>query len=402
MSEIALYMHAGSGNHGCEAIVDSLVRLMPADTFRLMSNCAAEDEQYLPSDVRSRVEILEEQHIDQHFLTHAVYYVYRKITGDRESFLRYRYRPLTGDGRPRLAVSIGGDNYCYPSMVNDLMLANAMFNRQGTATVLLGCSIEPELLVRSRTLLEDLNRYRLIIARESITYGALQKAMQTAYGKEGFQKILLLPDPAFALPVDESTLPEGFECGNTVGINVSPMAGDYAASADILHKSCVQLIRHILDHTQMKIALIPHVIWERSNDRTPLQQLYSLFAGTGRVILVPDLPAEQLKGVIANCRFFIGARTHATIAAYSTLIPTLVIGYSVKARGIARDLFGTEDPYVLPVQSLEDPQQLLDAWTWLYGHEDEIRWQLAGAIPKIRAEAGRIPDELHRVLRELT
>ena len=39
--------------------------------------------------------------------------------------------------------------------------------------------------------------------------------------------------------------------------------------------------------------------------------------------------------------------------AYSSCVPTLVVGYSVKARGIARDIFGTEDRYVLPVQSLQ-------------------------------------------------
>lgn len=55
---------------------------------------------------------------------------------------------------------------------------------------------------------------------------------------------------------------------------------------------------------------------------------------------------------------FIGARTHATIAAYSSLVPTLVVGYSVKARGIARDLFGTEKNYVLPVQLLRKEEDL--------------------------------------------
>ena len=49
---------------------------------------------------------------------------------------------------------------------------------------------------------------------------------------------------------------------------------------------------------------------------------------------------------------FIGARTHATIAAYSSCVPTLVVGYSIKARGIAKDLFGTDEGYVLPVQAL--------------------------------------------------
>ena len=71
--------------------------------------------------------------------------------------------------------------------------------------------------------------------------------------------------------------------------------------------------------------------------------------------MVGDAPCEELKGCISRCRFLVAARTHASIAAYSTGVPTLVAGYSVKARGIARDLFGTEDGHVLPVQAMDDP-----------------------------------------------
>ena len=54
----------------------------------------------------------------------------------------------------------------------------------------------------------------------------------------------------------------------------------------------------------------------------------------------------ELKGFIARCRFFVGARTHATIAAYSSCIPTFSVGYSIKAKGIAQDIFGTYKNYV--------------------------------------------------------
>ncbi len=403
MSEIALYMHAGSGNHGCEAIVDSLVRMMPLDRFVLMSNCAPEDEKYLPAEVRARTRFLQEEKIREHKLRHVLYYAYRKVTGDEESFLRYRYRELTGSGKPALAVSIGGDNYCYENMTKDLMVANRMFCRQGTATVLLGCSIEPDLLKgeRAAALTEDLHRYHRIIARESISYHAIREALLGCYGEEGAQKVVYCPDPAFSLPADESALPEDFESGNTVGINLSPMVEEYAADPSAPLKSYAALIQDILDHTNMKVALIPHVVWERSNDRTPLDKLYEKFKDTGRVQRIPDLPAEQLKGIIANCRFFIGARTHATIAAYSTIIPTLVVGYSVKARGIARDLFGTEQQYVLPVQELKEPSQLLAAWHFLQANEDEIRCQLAESAIRFRAEARHNADELHKVLEEI-
>ena len=81
--------------------------------------------------------------------------------------------------------------------------------------------------------------------------------------------------------------------------------------------------------------------------------------------MIGDAPATELKGYIAMCSFFVGARTHSTIAAYSSNVPTLVIGYSVKSRGIAKDLFGTYDNYVLPVQEIEDSDSIINAYKWI-------------------------------------
>jgi polysaccharide pyruvyl transferase WcaK-like protein len=393
---IALYMHAGSGNHGCEAIADSLIRLLAGEDLCLVTNSAAEDAAYLPEDVQAKVRIEEERHIGDHFAAHAAYYAYRTITGDRESFLRYRFAPLLRGRRPDLAVSIGGDNYCYPSMVDDLELANAMLCRRGIRTALFGCSIEPDLLTGEakdpaarRSLLEDMNRYSAIVARESITYRALLDAGLPE------EKVFLRPDPAFMLPTDRSAVPETFHNApeGVVGLNISPMAEDYADDKNAPVRCAAALIRHILDETGMSVALIPHVVWKRSDDRGPLGELYAQFRDNPRVILVEDHCAELQKGIIGACRFFVGARTHATIAAYSSLVPTLVIGYSVKAKGIAEDLFGGADNYVLPVQTMRDPRQLIDGFDWLCAHEGQIRECLSVTIPetkKAAADAGRI------------
>ena len=48
------------------------------------------------------------------------------------------------------------------------------------------------------------------------------------------------------------------------------------------------------------------------------------------------------------------------------------MGYSVKARGIARDLFGNEEHYVLPC-GLCNGNDLLKAFQWLQTHEGRIR-----------------------------
>ena len=59
----------------------------------------------------------------------------------------------------------------------------------------------------------------------------------------------------------------------------------------------------------------------------------------------------------------------------------LFVGYSVKARGIATDLFGTDENYVLPVQDLKNERELTEAFCWMIDNEDKIRNHLNRFIP---------------------
>ncbi|WP_022754980.1 polysaccharide pyruvyl transferase family protein [Butyrivibrio fibrisolvens] len=381
-NKVTLYMHSGSGNHGCEAIVRSLTKLInsqdPTIKPGVMTNDRAEDLRYVPEDI---CHFVEEKHMDRNVLNHTLYYVYRMITGDKESFLRYRFKDMYKNP-PKVGVSIGGDTYCYDYMVEEIMLTNSMLHKLGTKTILLGCSVEPELVKRS-DVAADMKLYDKILARESITYNAL---LDTGVSKE---RLELAPDPAFTLDTQYLPLPDGWKEGKMIGLNLSPLIGMYAEDKDIALKCYEGLIQHIIDTTDNNIALIPHVVWDRSNDFIPLTSLYEKFKDTGRVILLQDHDATQLKGFIARCRLFIGARTHATIAAYSSCVPTLVIGYSVKARGIARDLFGTEDKYVLPVQDLKTTKQLIEGYEWLNDHADDITQKLKKSVPEYIIKARR-------------
>ena len=82
-------------------------------------------------------------------------------------------------------------------------------------------------------------------------------------------------------------------------------------------------------------------------------------------------------------RAFIGARTHATIAAYSNSVPTMVLGYSIKSRGIAKDLFGYER-LVLGINEVSDSNKLKDAFDEMIKDEKEIRDHLNNTIPGIK------------------
>ena len=432
-NQIILYMHAGSGNHGCEAIVNSLCHMMKEDTV-LVSYRGNEDWQYT---LKELCEIKQERSFEEHRLAHIAYYAYRMITKDAASFLRYRYGDIFKQPMSPLAISIGGDNYCYDSMLSDLRLANLAFTKKGTKTVLLGCSIEPELLKReqetqSNPILEDLSRYHLIIARESLTYVALcdafEKRQEQSNGNNNsnnnsnnnnnrnilnirstsniqitpdFPRVVQIPDPAFTLGYVRKKVPDGFWKGNTVGVNVSPLIQKSESVPGITMKCYEELIEWIIEHTDMQIALIPHVVWKNNDDRKPLSGLYEKYKSTERLVQITDGSCEELKGYISQCRFFVGARTHATIAAYSTCVPTLVVGYSVKAAGIAQDLFGSQEHYVLPVQSLKDPQDPVQGFQWLMEQEDSIREHLQRKIPDYQRQALQTGEEINHLWEEL-
>ena len=103
--KLVMYMHAGSGNHGCEAIVNSVCHMIKEKPV-LVSYYGSEDERY---SLRELCEIKSERRFEDHRLAHILYYGYRRLSGDEESFIRYRYGDVFRGKVPPLAVSIGGD-----------------------------------------------------------------------------------------------------------------------------------------------------------------------------------------------------------------------------------------------------------------------------------------------------
>ena len=369
MQSVILYAHGGSGNHGCEAIVRSLTKLVPLSKDDvLLSNQPREDINYGLDQILTVKKATNETSYG------VLHKIRAKLYGNTDRyFYLQKYRDLLNlVGFSDIACSIGGDNYCYYGMDMEMMVMRQIIAKSDVKTILMGCSVEPERL--SRDILVDMMQYDTICCRESLTYDMLKSY--------GFQNLNLQIDSAFGLDKVDLPLPAGFIRKNTVGINVSPMIIGYEKNHGVTLQNYVNLIQHIIGHTDMQVALIPHVVWSHNDDREPLRQLYEMFEETGRVVMIEDHNAEELKGYIARCRFMVVARTHASIAAYSTQVPTLVVGYSVKARGIAKDIFGTEEHYVIPVQSLQNEDELLRGFQWLMRNEDRIRKHYADFMPE--------------------
>ena len=371
--KISLYMHGGSGNHGCEALVRTVSAMCsPIGEVTVYSKRPHEDCHYIGTETVRFVECGTPP--PKTSLAGLWSRVRSKAFGDNFAFVKPAFAPLLRSAdASTVAVSIGGDNYCYDGVPAVLAILNQELNKRGAKTVLFGCSVEPELLEQPE-IVADLSRYALITARESITYEAMQKAGIAT-------EILLAPDPAFTLPAELLPLPDGFAENNTVGINISPMVLEYAAGKQVLFDAYCRLIEYILKETEMHIALIPHVVWQTTNDLKPIEKLFLKYADSGRVVKIEDNNATVLKGYIARCRFFVGARTHSTIAAYSSCVPTLTVGYSVKSRGIARDLFGTEEHFVKSVDHIQQDTDLVKEFQWLMAQEDTVRHHLTERMP---------------------
>ena len=382
--KIVLYGNGGSGNHGCEAIVRGTLELLRQPLI-ISSENLNEDIQY---GLSSFCEVYNAKESNLNKMQFIKAYWRLKVLRDYTAIDGLPYLPTIKKLRKKttLALSVGGDNYCYSNQKLYAFL-NKAYQDSDIKTVLWGCSIEPEIAKRNDVSI-DLKSYKLVVARESITYKAL---------KEIGANVALAPDPAFYMKEEICKIDHRFDDGNVIGINISPMIISNEKKCGVAYANYKNLINYILHETNMKVALIPHVVWQQNDDRTVLHRLYDDFCHNQRLILVDDHKAPELKYIISKCRMFVGARTHSTIAAYSMKVPTLVVGYSVKARGIATDLFGTDEKYVLPVQSLKNENELTKAFCWIMDNEEKIRNHLIGFIPNYINEGKNIKNMLESI-----
>ena len=358
---IALYAHGGSGNHGCEALVRSTIKVLGSHEYIIMSENAQEDFKY---DL-NKLALIKSSHLPLRKGFHRLWYsINMKLQHKDCIYYNEIYRDFTNQlGNCDLALAIGGDNYCYKGLWERFSILNNMLKRQSIPTILWGCSIDPERI--NNNMLEDLSSYRIITARETITYKSLIS--------HGLSNVRLIPDTAFCLDMKHKCIPLAIKGSDFVGINISPLIIKHEPLPGITIENYKCLISYVLEKTSLSVLLIPHVVWKENDDRQPLLQLYHIFNHTNRIALIEDADAEVLKGYISQCRFLIAARTHASIAAYSTGVPTLVIGYSTKAKGIAQDLFGDSSHFVIDISSIRTPNKISKSFQWIMQHENSIR-----------------------------
>ena len=394
MKKVMLYQHAGSYNHGCEALAytisSEIAGVSPESEIYLCSHDSNEDREFSFPYIKDIVE--NRRWLRRWTLPWFFYQVDKRTLNCK--WLQEKIeidKPCIKLAKDMdVCVAIGGDNYCY-NKGKLYWPTERIIKKMGKRMMLWGCSVEPDELPGE--LSEHLSLFDAITVRESISYEAFVKC---GLG----DKAHLVADPAFLLEPEDVVLPEGFKAGEMVGINLSPMILNYTTERDKVVESVYALIDHILATTEMNVLLVPHVRLPITDDMDTLGPIYEKYRDTGRVMVLDDvkLSCRQLKGYISKCRFFIGARTHSIIAAYSTCVPALALGYSVKAKGIARDIFGSEENLVLPVQTFNDPEATVRGFDYLVENEAEIKDRLVSIMPEYKENAKKSADVFERLV----
>ena len=379
-------------NRGCEAIIR---------TTSEMTKAAFPDSEIIAtSNDYGITPMLEIPSVDRYEYSYYPHddkfdrYIYaglKRLFGTTYGWCRLRNAPAYRRiGKADLCISVGGDNFCYGSSIDHFLSHHAHFKKKGAKLVHWGTSFERNLL--SDKLIRDLNKFDAVMVRESLSYNALKD-------KNVSSPVYLIPDPAFTMKRKKPAEMPELEA-NCVGLNISPLVVSNESQNGILLKNTVNLINHIIGQGR-QVVLIPHVC-SRANgngDYSIMKSLLHDIEHRERCLLLGfKYTAPEIKYIISECSMFIGARTHATIAAYSTCVPTAVIGYSVKAMGIASDLFGAEENYVLPVQRLKSENDLVALYDSLDEKKLWIKGKLTDIMPAYIERAGSAVDILRSVV----
>lgn len=388
------------GNRGCEALVRSTVELLKAEF--------GEVEVLVPS---YRPDLDAKQWPDApqagcRFVRAMPYPVELKLWGRARKllpFIKHLFLPnyaLPKDIESDLAscdalLVIGGDNitfdYGLESLLWHIRFAQHA-QRLGKKMMVWGASIGPfstEPTIE-RFVADFLRSADCVTVRETISEEYL-----ASLGVE--KNVSLVADCAFVMtpqPVETAPFWPAENEHGVLGFNISPLIQKFRPAGEpreVLQREVAAFLTETIEKNHVSVLLIPHVDpldgGVENSDSDFMREILAMTGNLqGRIALAPaNLNAAQLKFVLSKCAYFIGARTHATIGAMSCLVPTVSIAYSVKAKGLNRDLFGNEE-LVLETQNVTR-ESLSGSWLTLTTNRDSIIASLARRIPEWRERA---------------
>lgn len=393
--------HGGFYNRGCEAIVRTTASLLreqfPECEIALISNDAVRDRAH-PAGAGLHIMDTRAYRWSPEWFGWQARKLLRQPIPPREQVPRAPRRAVRDADA---VLQIGGDNFTSDYGLHPhspLLVPNDIARENDIPLVFWGASVGPfDSAELERLVLDHLRRAALITVRESVSADYL--------ADRGISdNVVRVSDPAMILepsPLDLS--PFWPEAERVLGLNLSPLSCRYRSDGDMDfgRKLGDAVINEVLRWEGWGVLLVPHVTGVEGNDdylyMAPLAECSS---APERVRLCPPvLNAAETKYVVSQFDMLMAARTHATIAAFSTGVPTISLAYSRKAHGINLDLFGHTE-WLLDIVQMPEPQEAVAAVRRLAEESDAVAAHLRSQGEEMRAGAKRGATALVKVLQE--
>lgn len=190
-----------------------------------------------------------------------------------------------------------------------------------------------------------------------------------------------------------------------IGLSMSGGITKFAGLDDASHTTAwAEIVRNLKSCCPgHQIVAIPHV-WDPTREHNnDMRKSLAVARATNGAVAVPkhSYSAGDYKALLSSCEFVVAERMHAAIAGLSTLVPTVPVAYSVKARGIIADLFepwAEDQRPILEVADLLTPTNASRKLLKLFEMRQEIHEHLAVSVESM-IQRSRINFELlHKVV----
>lgn len=356
---IGLYGISGLYNYGCEAIVRGTVHILrqlcPSCQIIYFSRMSQEDRLVIDDLGIEVVQITRKADLFCRIINKVMQQFRLRL---RIPFDDYKKICMKVD----VVFSIGGDIYTIPKAAivdenyvchNRLVQFGEYALTRGKKIVIFGASIGPFGLISGniKYFMCHFNKASYIVCREEISIEYLRKYIIT-------QNVEMFPDPAFFVLDDKDYSYQ--KCGY-IGLNLSEFSCKvFFGDLDTKKKQNIaELICKIIKHTGRKILLIPHVVLKTDrldNDLIFLKDLYSFVPNEYRssVILIDNCPSFiATKRILRKCDMVIAARMHCAINALSEGVPSILLSYSEKSKGVAEYIYGSRK-WVISIGDIEE------------------------------------------------
>jgi colanic acid/amylovoran biosynthesis protein len=323
-----------------------------------------------------------------------------------------RWLPTDGASSIKEASGIiasGGDVFSpeYSTVTFSKPLEIALFFN--TPVIFLAQSISPfKNDQQIESFLKIATKAKLITIREKATYQYLVNDLKLPQ-----DVVKLTADPAFLLsPIEKEKARAilnnyGVPKEKTV-VAIAPSQGICKfASLEEEDKHLLALkkvIQMITTEFNAEVIIVPHVqeINPMIDDRIIATELMRILDYDSNVhVISGDHTASEFKGLIGLCNLVIAERMHAAIAGLSSGVPTVAVGYSVKAEGIMADLNNIDDlkqGLLIPIEDFLDHTLALKSINFAWENRARIAQHIREELPSVK---DRAKNNFHLIINNL-